>query len=321
MSEENNPIKQEDHAYAGKVLFVRILRFLLILAVAAGLAIFVIKSILYITSAQAVINAEIMSLRSPIAGDLHMVSGIQPGLSLKKDSPVFIVNNPRAGNLESFSQFNYLQNSIDTVKNELQQHMITCQRYITDYNRMKNLIEQGGVSQQDCEAAKNNLDAVNAAIVRKKGQLKHLQERFIVTQKQLELQKEAVVKTTDNGVVWAVLKKDGENLSINDEVVQIIRRSDVWVEAFFSERIARKIRSGMLVTIREFGSKRQWQGSIMFVRAGVGRIAYSAPVAIPPQKLQERLIAVRIKVDWNSSFTPEEFYGVGRSVEVILCQQ
>jgi len=320
MREEENYPKQEAVAHSRKLLVVRILRFIMIAAVVVASVIFAVRSVLYITSEQAVINAEIVSLRSPIAGELHTASNIRPGLLLSDTSLVFAVKNPRFGNLESFSQFNYLQNSIDVAKHELQQHLITRQLSLTNYNRMKGLIDQGGVSRQDFETAKNALDSVNAAIARKKSQLKHLEERFFLTQAQLELQKEAVVKAMDGGVIWAVLRKDGEYLNISDEVAQIVRPDDVWVEAFFSERYAPKIRSGMWVTIREFGSKRKWQGSIVFVRSGVGRIAYNAPVAIPPQKLKERLIAVRIKADWGTSFPPEEFYGVGRSVEVTVCR-
>jgi multidrug resistance efflux pump len=259
-------------------------------------------------------------MRSPILGELSLASGIHPGLLLREGSTVFTVRNPRFGNLESFSQSNYLRNSIDSVKHELQQYITLRRLYAANYERMKALIAQGGVSKQDFESAKNSLDTTNAAITRKNEQLRHLQERFIITNRQLKLQKEAIVKTADASVVWAVLKKNSECLNVNDEVVQLLRQDDVWVEAFFSERYASKIRSGMQVVVREFGSKRKWTGSVVFVRFGVGRIAYSAPVTIPPQKLKERLIAVRIKVDWESLFTPEEFYGVGRSVEVAVCR-
>ncbi len=311
---------QQPDTHSKKVWAVRSLRIAMMLAAAGALVFFIIKGVLFITSGEAIINAEIISLRSPIIGELRMTAGVHPGLFLSEGSPVFTVTNPRFGNLESFSQSNSLQNSIDVVEHELRQYLINRELYARNYDRMKDLIDQGGVSRQEFETAKNALDAVNAAIARKREQLGHLQERYVLTRAQLELQKEAVVPMTASGVVWALIRKEGEYLDSNDEVVQTLRPEDVWVEAFFSERYASKIRSGMMVTVREFGSKRKWQGSVAFVRSGVGRISYSAPVAIPPQKLKERLIAVRIKVKWDSAFAPDEFYGVGRSVEVTICR-
>lgn len=318
--DEKNFTKQHIPTYSSQMFLVRVLRFGLLAAVVVVLTVLVIKNIFYLASGQAVINAQIISLRSPILGELRLAAGIYPGLFLPGESAVFSVNNPRFGNLESFSQFNYLQNSIDVVKHELQQYTITRQLNLINYNRMKKLAAEEGVSQKDFETAQNALDSVNAAIASLEEQQKNLQERFDLTKAQLDLQKEAAVKAMDGGLIWAILRKDGEYLNINDEVVQIIRPEDVWVEAFFSERYARKIHPGLLVTVRELGSKRKWQGSVLFVRSGVGRVAYNAPVAIPPQKLKERLLEVRIKVNWGSEFTPEEFYGVGRSVEVTVCR-
>ena len=303
-----------------QTLFVRIIRFTLLASIIAAVGFFVARGILFITSAEAVINAEIITLRSPILGELSLPANIRPGLFLPAGSSVFTVKNPRFGNLESFSQSNYLQNSIDLVKKDLQQQLISRRLCSATYERLKAVVEQGGVSKEEFEAAKSSLDSVNSAIARDSEQLRHLQERYVITSGQLELQKEAVVKASDAGVVWAILRKDGEYLNVNDDVVQVLRQEDVWVEAFFSERYAQKIHSGAKVTVREFGSKRKWPGTVVFGRSGVGRISYSAPVAIPPQKLRERLVALRIRVDWDSAFTPEEFYGVGRSIEVVVCR-
>jgi len=52
------------------------------------------------------------------------------------------------------------------------------------------------------------------------------------------------------------------------------------------------------------------------MRAGVGRLAYDTTVAVPPPELAKRQIAVRVEAEWQQPFSPVEFFGVGRSVQV-----
>lgn len=107
-----------------------------------------------------------------------------------------------------------------------------------------------------------------------------------------------------------------KHVNTNDEVLQIVNPQDVWVDAFFSEQFAAKLQSGMRVIVRDIGSKKIWDGEVVFIRGGSGRVVYDAAIEIPPAVLSRRLVAVRVKVDWKGEFKAPEFYGVGRSMTV-----
>ena len=98
---------------------VRVLRVCLVLAVTAALAWFYLRNVLFVRSAEAVINSEVISLRSPIEGEVHVTEGVSPGLVLEAGSGVFTVENPRFGNLENFTQLIGLQNALDIAGLEI----------------------------------------------------------------------------------------------------------------------------------------------------------------------------------------------------------
>ena len=277
----------------------------------------VLKSFFIFSSEQAVINTKIISLRSPIAGNIS-IADITPGTLFPKDYSVFQVKNPRFGNIESAAQYNYLQNLIDNIESEIAQNSVYREKHELDYQRFQELEKIGGVSKRDFEEVENTLAVLNTIIENKEKQLDHLRQRFAEAERQLNLQKECTVLMPGEGVIWAIVKKNGVHVNANDEIIQIIDPGYIWVDAFFSEKYAKKLRPGITVTVREIGSKRKWKGTVIFIRAGIDRVTYNAPVAIPPQKTKKRLIVARIKVNWDESFTPAEFHGVGRSVVVTL---
>lgn len=298
----------------GKI-FGSLMRLLLIVCIASMLGIVIIRKSFYITSEQAFINTKLVTLRSPITGIIQF-SGAAIGASVEEKQGLFTVSNPRFGNTESNTQYNNLQNLIDTIDNEIAQGMLHIQKYEVDYQRFKRLKEVGGVAERDFEEIENSLSVLKSTVENKKKQLAHLQQRFEEIKHQLELQKGSIVIVPCRGVVWAVLTKDGEHVNGGDEVMQIVNPQDVWVDAFFSERFAVKLRPGMRVIVRAIGSEDIWDGEIVFIRGGSGRVMYNAAIEIPPTVLSRRLVAVRVKVNWGVEFKSSEFYGIGRSMTV-----
>lgn len=290
-----------------KILAGLLILFLLVIVVS--------KKLFFITSDQAFINTKVVTLRSPIMGIVHF-SHSNVGELLESGQEVFEVSNPLFGNTESNSQYSLLENMIDNVVNEMSQDRLYIQKYEVDYQRFKRLKEVGGVSKSDFDEIENKLLVLRENFENRKNQLAHLRERFKIISNQLNLQKGIKVVAPCNGVVWAVLSKEGENVELGAEILQIVNPQDIWVDAFFSERLASMLRPGMRVTVSALGSKDKWDGEIVFVRGGTGRVMYNSAVEMPPLPLTRRLIAVRVKINWNDNFKSSEFYGIGRSLVV-----
>ncbi len=296
-------------------IFVSFIKLLLGLLVVALLGIVICRRLFFITSEQAFINTKLVILRSNITGIVHF-SDFGTGTLLEQGKEVFEIANPRFGNTEANTQYNTLQNLIDSVETEISQNKLYIEKYEVDFQRFKRLQESGGVAKRDFEEIENTLSVLKSTGENKKKQLIHLQQRFSEISCQLELQKNSKGTTPCKGVVWAVLAKDGEQVALGDELLQLVNPEEIWVDAFFSERYAAMLRPGMRVVVSALGSKDKWEGEIVFTRGGTGRVMYNSAVEIPPAALTRRLISVRVKVDWQNKFNPSEFYGVGRSMVV-----
>lgn len=298
-------------------LVLQLIRLTVIITVVVVLSYMIVKECRMLSSEQALINTEIISIHSPISGVVNM-NDVVLGVAYPKAYALFKVNNPCFGNVESTAQFNYLQNLIDVINNELIQNVLYREKYIADQRRFRILQVVGGVSRRDLEEVENSLTVIDNVIEKKREQLKHLQERFLEAQQQMNLQKEYEVLMPFNGVLWAVVKKNNEIVNANDEVIQIIDPKKIWVDAFFHEKYVKKLRPGNKVIVREIGSRREWPGEIMFVRAGAGRFVFNSLLVEPPDLMKKRLVVARIRVVWQDAFTPEEFNGVGRGVVVFM---
>ncbi|MDD5746373.1 MAG: HlyD family efflux transporter periplasmic adaptor subunit [Candidatus Omnitrophica bacterium] len=296
---------------------LQLIRLAVIMTVVAMLIYMVVKECRMLSSEQALINTEIISIHSPISGIIHM-NDIVLGSACPKDYPLFKVNNPCFGNVESTAQFTYLQNLIDVTNAELRQNVVQREKYVADQQRFKTLEAVGGVSRRDLEGVENALAVIDSAIEKKSEQLQHQRERLSEARQQMDLQKEAEVLMPLDGVIWAVVKKNNEMINANDEVIQVIDPKKILVDAFFHEKYVKKLSPGKKVVVREIGSRRQWTGEIMFVRAGAGRFTFNSLLVDPPDLMKKRLVEVRIRVEWQDAFTPGEFNGVGRGVVVFM---
>jgi len=299
--------------------FDKLKKILLGIFIISLLSIVVGKKYFFITSDQAFINTKLITLRSPIMGVVHF-SQSNVGELLENGQEIFEVSNPLFGNTESNTQYNLLENMIDNVVNEMSQDKLYIQKYEVDYQRFKRLKEAGGVSKRDFDEIENKLSVLRVTLENKKKQMAHLLERFEIISNQLKLQKGIKVTAPCKGVVWAVLSKEGEHVEIGAEILQLVNPQDIWVDAFFSERFVAMLKPGMRVTVSALGSKDKWDGEIVFVRGGTGRVMYNSAVEIPPLPLTRRLIAVRVKINWQDNFKASEFYGIGHSL-VVSCNR
>ncbi len=152
------------------------------------------------------------------------------------------------------------------------------------------------------------------------------QRNLISINHQLQLQQHADIRSTLNGVVWAINTRNGSSINSNNDLIDVINCQDSWVEAFFDESDAAQLQPGKKVTISLSPSDShygQWKGIIESVRAGTGRVDVGGSVVMPPPEIARRqlpvkVVTARIRVEWKSAMQGEKFCLAGRSVSVSL---
>jgi multidrug resistance efflux pump len=298
-----------------RIRIFRVLRVTVVVFAVLFTASWLRNNFMALRSEQAVINAEIMQLRSPIDGILEMGSA-RPGTLLKKGDVVFTVVNPRFGDRESVSQYNGLQNMVENIRSELLGAGHTRDLAQIDVDHANRLYALKLIPRIEMEQANAKLEIAKNLVEDRQKLLGRSMQRAEEMGRQMELQKQSEVRMPEDGLVWSIEGKSGELMENNKLVMEVINPSRMWVDAFFSERHAHELKTGLPASIRSLDSQLQWPGHLQSIRAGVGRLSYDTTVAVPPPEMAKRQIGVRIEAEWAQPFGPSEFFGVGRSVEV-----
>lgn len=143
---------------------------------------------------------------------------------------------------------------------------------------------------------------------------------------QLQLTKHADLKTAGSAVVWSINARDGELVTAGQPIVNLLNPAERWVETFLPESDLSRVHLGQKVKVQLNGSRhKSWVGTVESIRAGVGRILPGQFIAVPPPEKSRREAALHISIDWPQGseasqygMGQEEFFGVGRSVEVVF---
>ncbi len=273
------------------------------------------RTLTSLESEQAVINAEIIQIRTPITGEL-VIGDVRPGMLVKKGDVLFEVRNARFGDRESVAQYNGLQNLVESVQAELLGAKNEHELAEIASERTERLWKAQLIPRIEKEQAAKRVVMAKALVAAKEEQLTRSRERTAEMEKQMEMQKASIVTIPEDGLIWSITGKSGEQVDSNKLVMEVLNPTRIWVDAFFAERHAQELRPGLPAKIRSLDSTLEWSGNMQSIRAGVGRFAYDTTVAVPPPEMAKRMIAVRVEAGWDRPFSPVEFYGVGRSVEV-----
>ncbi|WP_435954998.1 HlyD family secretion protein [Dryocola sp. BD626] len=140
----------------------------------------------------------------------------------------------------------------------------------------------------------------------------------------LASRQQAALQSSASGVVWNVVAENGASVQAGGPVMQVLDCQSRWVEAFFDEADAGKLRPGRQVKVKLTASPdSQWAGTIRTVRAGSGRVAVGERTALPPPEIARRQLPVKvvtahIDIDWKTAPEPATFCLTGRSVTVAL---
>ncbi|PWT99631.1 MAG: hypothetical protein C5B53_05125 [Candidatus Melainabacteria bacterium] len=129
------------------------------------------------------------------------------------------------------------------------------------------------------------------------------------------------MKAPDRGVVWSILAKSGELVTPGAAIANMLMPQKRWVEAFVQEKDLHRLHIGGKAKVKLAGTNKRFDATIESIRAGVGRVSAGQPVAVPPPDRARKEIELRLSVDWPhvcvaNEFGANQFYGVGRSLEV-----
>lgn len=288
------------------------------LIILIAVSLFLWKYIRFIDSVEAFINTDIHNVCSPILGQLKM-DDLKPGKSLVQQELLFEVYNPRVGELGIFSDYHQLQHRMELIEMDIAQDEISIEKYEIDLKKNQRLQKVGAVAKEVVDDIRYNLESLYSRLQNKKRQLEHLQENMQNIEFQLKLYQRDNIFMPNDGVIWNVFHKDGELVKKGDIVVQVIDANRIWVDAFFHRCYSDYLFPGLSVTIID-AADRHRQGKILFIRQGKflkEDIGLFYDIIVSPQKKgEEALVTVRIEMENDNIFSPEEFYGYGKNVIV-----
>lgn len=148
----------------------------------------------------------------------------------------------------------------------------------------------------------------------------HLIEVQIQTLKQ-ELQQQTVAKLASpvSGAIWDIISNHGDAVAQQSQVLKVVNCEQSWVEAFLDEDLVTDLRVGDRVTVREYFGDQQWQGGVLSIRYGTGRVTVGQYMVDPPPEVMRRQLPVRVAtvkigVEWAGK--TQTNCKVGSSVKV-----
>jgi multidrug resistance efflux pump len=300
----------------GRRLFFRALRLGLSGALLSSVAFYTRDVVEQTVSEQAYINGEITGLRAPIGGELHLNTAA--GNVLRAGETLFSVENKRFGNQEVASQLNWVSESTERLAAESEEAALLFRQQEEVYRINQQLYDEQVLSRLALLEEKTKLETARAAMTNKRALAAQAQDRSRRIKEQVELQRTALVKMPFDGVAWAVPAKNGAEVSTHETVLEILNPERIWVDAFFTEKQAPKLSIGRTVQVRTRDGTLSCEGTVEWVRAGVGRIPPEGGTAVNPGEQARRRVAVRVRLKTDGAFSSSEFFGVGRNVIVTL---
>ena len=148
-----------------------------------------------------------------------------------------------------------------------------------------------------------------------------LQQEIQKAERQLKLQREAVIKSPVRTVVWSVKLRTGAlgvPIGAGTPIMQLLDCQEVWATALVAEQDNRRLRLGQSAEIRLLdGTNRTYRGRIRSIRGGVGKVNAGEDVAIPPNELVRNELEVQVSIENSGEeLSGAGFCSVGQSIEV-----
>ena len=300
--------------------FFRTFRLLLAVSLLAALGFLGWRALTVVASDQAYINAEIIPLRTPIAGALRMTN-VAPGSPIDAGTTLLQIDNPQFANTPMATELNRMQELIERLRAECDEADTRLPKLEQIYQRAAVMSREKLMSAVLFMEEEVKISTARSSAAKRREQLALVEKRHAKLEKQAANLQSVSVHAPFDGVVWAAPVQDGAFVQPHETALQLINPKNVWVDAYLPERHAGKFRVGMAVTVRLLDDQRQLQGRVESVRAGVGRVPVGNSGAVAPGEFAQRRIAIRVRLESENPFPASEFYGVGRSVALELPRQ
>src|SRR2546430_731369 len=234
-------------------LIFRCARLVLTGAVLAGVGSYARHTFMSATSEQAYINAEMTVLRAPIEGQLRL-EPVQLGSPIFRGATLFRIENPRFGNQEVMAQLNWVRELAERLQAEADEAVVRCQKQEEVYRLHEKLHEEKLISRLAFLEEETKLALARAALSNKQAQARQAEARAREVERQVELQKEAMVQMPFDGVAWTIPAKTGAQAAAYEPVLQVIDPRLIWLDSFFHEKHAPKLRVWGVGTARALES-------------------------------------------------------------------
>ena len=300
--------------------FFRTFRLVLAVSLLGAIGFLGWRALTVVVSDQAYINAEIIPLRVPLAGALHM-ENVGPGTIVHAGTSLLQIDNPHFANTPMASELNRMQETVERLRAECEEAEARLPKLEQIYQRAATMNREKLMSQVQFMEEEVKVTTAKASVAKRREQLNLAEKRRAALEKQATAFQSMTVNAPFDGVVWAAPTQDGAFVQTHETALQLINPKHVWVDAYLPERHAGKFSVGLPVIVRLLDDQRTLQGRVESVRAGVGRVPVGNSGAVAPGEFAQRRIAIRVRLGTANPFPASEFYGVGRSVALELPQQ
>lgn len=295
------------------------------------------------TTDDAYVNGNVVAITPEIVGTVTHIA-VEDGDFVKKGQVVVRFDeadaglqyeNAKAKLAQAVRQVRAMFNNVTQAEAVVDARKIALHKAERDYDRRKNMVKAGGLSQEELSHAKDMVDSAQTQLAVAMEQLKAQSSMIAGT----TVQTHPVVQSAIANLKQAYLTKQrtqivapvtgyvarrqvqlGQRVSPNSTLMAIVPLNEVWVDANFKETQLNDMRLGQPVTMTSdlYGSKVVFHGSVESLGIGTG----SAFSVLPAQnatgnwiKIVQRL-PVRIKLDSNDITRHPLRIGLSMNVDV-----
>jgi len=248
--------------------------------------------------------------------------------------------NAKAQLAQAVRKVRAMFNNVTQAEAVVEANKIALHKAQRDYDRRKNMVKAGGLSQEDLSHAKDMVESaqtqLNVAEEQLKAQSSMISGTTVEThpivlsaisalkQAYLTKQRTSIVAPV-TGYVARRQVQLGQRVSPNSTLMAVVPLNEVWVDANFKETQLDSMRIGQPVTLVSdlYGDKVVYHGSVESLGIGTG----SAFSVLPAQnatgnwiKIVQRL-PVRIKLDTNDLVAHPLRIGLSMNVDVDTANQ
>ena len=162
---------------------------------------------------------------------------------------------------------------------------------------------------QQVSVVRAKADAANAQVEQRKAQLDQAELNLSYT----------VIRSPVNGIVGKKSAEVGQNVSIGQELVDVVPLDDVWVTANFKETQLEHMRPGQPVEIKVDAYGRSWKAHVTNLGGGTGSVFSLLPPENATGNYVKVVQRVPVRIDFDRSqkqdFNAEGLLKPGLSVE------